>query len=133
MQTFLFNYGKEMSGKHIGLIVSSASSGISNVVADAKRLIPGGDFLGHDLWIRSSQVDNCHSMISKWLEEINYKGVASDIANIEENENSMSLYTLNGQKISECCAPSVFRQAKQGCYVGRFKRGGKNVAAKIIK
>lgn len=135
MQTFLFNYGKEMSGKHIGLIVSSASSGISNVVADAKRLIPGGDFLGHDLWVRSSQVGNCHSMISSWLEEINYKGIASGIANIDENENSgiMSLYTLNGQKLSASSAPSVFRQAKQCCYVGRFKRGGKNVAAKIIK
>lgn len=40
LQTFLFQHGKEMSGKNIGLIVSSASSGISGVEADAKRLIP---------------------------------------------------------------------------------------------
>lgn len=39
MQTFLFEYGREMAGKNIGLIVSSASSGISGVEADAKRLI----------------------------------------------------------------------------------------------
>lgn len=31
MQTFLFNYGTQMAGKNIGLIVSSASSGISGV------------------------------------------------------------------------------------------------------
>ncbi|MBQ0084684.1 MAG: NAD(P)H-dependent oxidoreductase, partial [Prevotella sp.] len=40
MQTFLFRYGKEMAGKNVGLIVSSHSSGISGVEADAKRLVP---------------------------------------------------------------------------------------------
>lgn len=45
LQTFLFQYGKEMAGKNIGLIVSSASSGISGVEGDAKRLIPNGNFL----------------------------------------------------------------------------------------
>lgn len=134
MQTFLFNYGKEMSGKHIGLIVSSASSGISSVVADAKRLIPGGDFLGHDLWIRSSQVGNCHSMISKWLEDINYQGITSGIADLKADGNlaSMSLYTLNGQRISDTTSPSVCRQAKNGCYIARIKRDGKYVSTKII-
>lgn len=38
MQTFLFHNGKAMAGKKIGLIVSSASSGISGVERDAKRL-----------------------------------------------------------------------------------------------
>ena len=42
LQTFLFNYGSRMAGKQIGLIVSSASSGISGVEADARRLIPNG-------------------------------------------------------------------------------------------
>jgi FMN-dependent NADH-azoreductase len=44
MQTFLFHNGKAMAGKKIGLIVSSASSGISGVEKDAKRLIPEGNF-----------------------------------------------------------------------------------------
>ena len=52
MQTYLFHSGKEMSGKNIGLIVSSASSGIGGVEADAKRLIPDGNFLNPSLWIR---------------------------------------------------------------------------------
>ena len=37
MQTFLFNNGAQMAGKRIGLIVSSASSGISGVEADARE------------------------------------------------------------------------------------------------
>ena len=40
MQSYLFQEGSKMAGKTIGLIVSSYSSGISSVVADAKRLIP---------------------------------------------------------------------------------------------
>lgn len=71
MQTFLFHHGDEMAGKNIGLIVSSASSGISGVEADARRLISDGNFLSPSLWIRSSQTSNCHSMIVEWLDEIN--------------------------------------------------------------
>lgn len=72
LQTFLFNHGVEMAGKRIGLIVSSASSGISNVELDTKRLIPNGTFLTPSLWIRSSQTSDCHSMIAEWLKEIGY-------------------------------------------------------------
>lgn len=71
LQTFLFQYGSQMESKNIGLIVSSASSGINGVEFDAKRLIPGGNFLTPSLWIRSSQTSNCHSMIADWLNEIN--------------------------------------------------------------
>lgn len=71
LQTFLFQYGSQMEGKNIGLIVSSASSGINGVESDAKRLIPGGNFLTPSLWIRSSQTSNCHLMIADWLNEIN--------------------------------------------------------------
>lgn len=72
LQTFLFNHGADMAGKNIGLIVSSSSSGISGVEADAKRLIPDGNFLTPSLWIRSSQTSSCHSMISEWLGDIGY-------------------------------------------------------------
>lgn len=72
LQSFLFSHGAEMAGKNIGLIVSSASSGISGVEADAKRLIPDGNFLMPSLWIRSSQTSSCHSMVAEWLEDIGY-------------------------------------------------------------
>lgn len=71
LQTFLFQYGSQMEGKSIGLIVSSASSGINGVESDAKRLIPDGNFLSPSLWIRSSQTTICHSLITSWLNEIN--------------------------------------------------------------
>ena len=72
LQTFLFNHGAEMAGKRIGLIVSSASSGIGGVESDAKRLIPDGNFLTPSLWIRSSQTSDCHSMIAQWLKDTGY-------------------------------------------------------------
>ena len=72
LQTFLFQYGAQMAGKSVALIVSSASSGISGVEADAKRLIPDGDFLSPSLWIRSSQTSSCHAMLAEWLEQIDY-------------------------------------------------------------
>ena len=66
MQTFLFHNGKAMAGKKIGLIVSSASSGISGVERDAKRLIPEGNFT-KSLWISSSQFSSAPKMVAEWL------------------------------------------------------------------
>lgn len=66
------NYGSQMAGKNIGVIVSSSSSGIRGVVADAKRLIPDGKFIEPNLWIRSSQTSNAKSLIEQWLKDINY-------------------------------------------------------------
>ncbi|MFQ7265291.1 MAG: flavodoxin [Paraprevotella clara] len=71
-QTFLFQYGPQMEGKSIGVIVSSASSGISGVVVDAKRLIPKGNFVEPNLWIRSSQTTSAKSLIEQWLKDIEY-------------------------------------------------------------
>ena len=75
MQTFLFNNGSKMAGKNIGLIVSSASSGISGVESDAKRLITDGKFLTPSLWIRSSQTSNAAGLISDWLKAIDYSSL----------------------------------------------------------
>lgn len=72
MQTFLFNYGRQMAGKNVGLIVSSASSGISGVEADCKRLVPNGNYYSKSLWIRSSQVAKASSLVSEWLQQINF-------------------------------------------------------------
>jgi len=96
MQTFLFRYGAQMAGKHVGLIVSSHSSGISGVESDARRLVPDGDFFSESLWIRSSQTSNCHKMIAEWLGEIGYNEVTSvERVSIAE---SMPTYALNGMR-----------------------------------
>ena len=100
LQTFLFHYGKEMDGKKIGLIVSSASSGISGVEADAKRLIPGGDFLTPSLWIKSSQTSNASSMLDNWLTKIDYDRLSSGISHISTDpDERYTVYSLSGVRL----------------------------------
>lgn len=72
MQTYLFNHGPQMAGKHVGLIVSSASSGISQVVADAKRLVPDATWMGDALSIKNSNRSNAASLIENWLKTQNF-------------------------------------------------------------
>lgn len=97
MQSFLFQYGKEMAGKNIGLIVSSASSGISGMESDAKRLILNGNFLSPSLWIRSSQTSNAKYLIQNWLQAIDYNNMTSGIDNIERDHNTgITVYSLSG-------------------------------------
>lgn len=100
LQTFLFQHGKEMAGKNIGLIVSSASSGISGVESDAKRLIPNGKFLSPSLWIRSSQISNAKSLLQNWLQAIDYSSLTSDIGNILPDQDSrFTVYSLSGVRL----------------------------------
>lgn len=100
LQTFLYQYGKEMEGKKIGLIVSSASSGINGVEADTKRLIPGGDFLSPSLWIRSFQTSNAGSMLDNWLKDINYDSLSSGISLISTDPyERYTVYSLYGVRL----------------------------------
>ena len=73
MQSYLFQYGSQMAGKTVGLIVSSYSSGISNVVADAQRLLPNVTWAGDALWINNSNHSNRASLIENWLPTQNFK------------------------------------------------------------
>lgn len=100
LQTFLFHNGKEMVGKNIGLIVSSSSSGISGVEADAKRLIPDGNFLSPSLWIRSSQTSNAPSMIENWLKEIDYEKLIAGLDRVSDDAaTDFTVYTLSGKQL----------------------------------
>ena len=101
LQTFLFHHGKEMAGKKIGLIVSSASSGISGVESDAKRLVPGGDFLSPSLWIRSSQTSNASALISEWLKSIGYDNLAGiEIMPDEVSPEILGIFNMSGQPVT---------------------------------
>ena len=89
MQTYLFNYGAQMTGKHVALIVSSHSSGISGVVADAKRLVPDAVWMGDALWINASNHGNRASLIQNWLPTLNFA---------EEQTTMSKMYiTIDGQ------------------------------------
>ena len=73
MQTYLFNYGAQMAGKTVAMIVSSYSSSISGVVADAKRLLPNVTWAGDALWISNASHSNRSSLIQNWLPTQNFK------------------------------------------------------------
>lgn len=75
MQTFLFKYGSQMKGKHIGLIVSSHSSGISGVERDAKRLVPEGVFMSNSLWINASNYSRRGARITEWLNQVGFSSL----------------------------------------------------------
>lgn len=98
MQTFLFNYGAQMAGKNVGLIVSSASSGISGVEADCKRLVPDGNYYSKSLWIRSSQVGSAATLVSGWLQQISFTDSdnTSDTMKIRVSDGTNTvIYELN--------------------------------------
>jgi flavodoxin len=128
LQTFLFQRGEEMAGKNIGLIVSSASSGISGVEADAKRLIPDGKFLIPSLWIKSSQTSNAAALISDWLKTIGYESLAGieTVTSDYNPDNDMTIYNLSGQRITGNGNPP------KGIYIVRYTDGNMIQTKKIM-
>ncbi len=102
LQTYLFNHGSEFAGKKVGLIVSSHSSGISGVVADAERLIPNAEWMGEALWINNANHGNRATLIQNWLSDIEYSGISTiiDDINTDSHTGLPGIYNLNGQKLS---------------------------------
>ena len=82
MQTYLFQNADALSGKHVAMIVSSSSSGISGVVADAKRLLPDVVWMGDALHIRDSNRSRASSLISDWLSGLEFQTAFSQVMNI---------------------------------------------------
>ena len=72
MQSYLFQSASQMAGKHVGMIVSSHSSGISGVVSDAERILPHVTWRGDALWINNSNRSNRKSLIENWLKTLNF-------------------------------------------------------------
>lgn len=150
MQSFLFQYGAGMAGKHIGLIVSSASSGISGVEADAKRLIPNGVFMDKSLWIQSAQTGDCHNMIAAWLNDVDYEGLNTGSVGMVSGQESarivmtsegisafgeferMTVYNAGGQKILETKEPTVSRHFPSGVYVVKLANEGRPQTIKAV-
>ena len=73
LQTYLFQNGAKLAGKPVGLIVSSYSSGISGVEADAKRLVPNGKFYSESLWINNANHSKRADLITEWIKKCNIK------------------------------------------------------------
>ena len=73
MQTYLFQNSAKLADKTVAMIVSSHSSGISGVVADAQRLLPNVTWAGDALWINASNHSNRNSLIENWLPTQNFQ------------------------------------------------------------
>ena len=114
MQTYLFNCGGQMAGKNIGLIVSSASSGISGVVADCKRLVPDGKYFSENLWINHSNHSNRATLIRNWLNAVNYNTVTAINGISEDMNESVRFYDLNGRML--------MREPSKGFYIKNGKK-----------
>lgn len=108
MQTYLFNYGSQMAGKHIGLIVSSASSGISGVVADCKRLVPDGNYFSENLWINYSSHSNRASLIQNWLTAVNYNTVTGISVTRTTTSAPTRIYDLAGRLLKQKPARGIY-------------------------
>ncbi len=121
LQTYLFHNGAAMAGKKIGLIVSSASSGISGVEGDAKRLVPHGDFLSPSLWIRSSQTSDASSMISEWLKTIGYVSMTGlkDIS-VDQNTGKYTVFSVSGAKVAKDALS--LQSLEKGLYIVNGKK-----------
>ena len=88
MQSYLFQVGEELAGKKLGLVVSSASSGISGVVADCKRLVPDAEYLSENLWINNSNRANTAALVAEWVEN----------NGLNQTENTMQINVIVGTK-----------------------------------
>ena len=118
MQTYLFNCGGQMAGKNVGLIVSSASSGISGVVDDCKRLVPDGKYFSENLWINHSNHSNRATLIQNWLSAINYNTVTG-ISEIKTTTAAPTcIYDLGGRML--------VKEPSKGIYI----KNGKKVVIK---
>ena len=79
MQTYLFQNTSAMAGKNVALVVSSSSSGISGVEADAKRLLPAATWMGDALWINDSNRSRTSSLVAEWLPTLQFNTSTSNM------------------------------------------------------
>ena len=97
MQTYLFNYGAQMAGKHVALIVSSHSSGISGVVADAERLVKNVTWMGDALWINANNHSNRALLIQNWLPTLNFAETTMNKMYITIGEQTQPVTLVDNQ------------------------------------
>ena len=125
MQAYLFSAGPEMAGKNIGLIVSSASSGISGVVADCKRLVPDGNYFSENLWVNNSNRSRRSTLIKDWLSAINFQE-ATGVGQIENGETrtgNAPVYDLSGRKIvNRKSVNRKFSDLPKGIYIANGRK-----------
>ena len=102
MQTYLFQNASAMAGKNVALIVSSSSSSINGVVADAKRLLPAATWMDEALWINDTNRSRTSSLVAEWLTTLQFNSSATNM--------TMNI-TIGGVTQSVTLADNVATQA----------------------
>jgi hypothetical protein len=100
-----------MAGKTVGLIVSSHSSGISGVVADAQRLLPNVTWAGDALWINNANHSNRSSLIQNWLPTQTFK-TSSDMT--QKLYLTIGGVTKTATLVSNSSTEALVAQLQQG-------------------
>jgi flavodoxin len=111
MQTYLFNNSAQMAGKTVAMIVSSHSSGISGVVADAQRLLPNVTWAGDALWINNANHSNRSSLIQNWLPTQNFQ-TSSDMT--QKLYLTIGGVTKTATLVSNSSTEALVAQLQQG-------------------
>ena len=111
MQSYLFQYGSQMAGKTVGLIVSSHSSGITSVVADAQRLLPDVTWAGDALWINNSNHSKRGTLIENWLPTQNFQ-TSSEMA--QKLYITIDGVTKSATLVSNSSTEALVAQLQQG-------------------
>ena len=73
MLTFLHNHADKLDQKQVALAVTSWSSGINNVVADAHNMLPNSTFVGNPLHINYNHRSQIHDMAVNWLTTLDFE------------------------------------------------------------
>lgn len=121
LQTFLFENGKALAGKKIGLIVSSSSSSIGGVEGDLERLVPGGDILTPSLWIRSAQTSNAATMIADWLKATGLADVADTaMHHPDQNNVTYTIFSTDGKLVGRNLL--TLQSLNRGLYIVNGKK-----------
>ena len=114
MQTFLYHNGAKMASKNVGLIASSASSGISSLVADFKRLIPNGKYMSENLWIKSSQTSNASYMISSWLTNIGFANLSLPTSSMPKLQVTIDGISKEATLVDNSSTHALVEQLQRG-------------------
>lgn len=89
VQSFLHAHAEKLRGKTVALAVTSASTGISAVVSDARRLCSGSVFRGEPLWVRNSEGGTLQERIAEWVENLGIGGEKPDSPDVDADRFSV--------------------------------------------
>lgn len=112
-QTFLFLNRDVLPTKQLYLMVSSYSS-ISGVEADARRLVPGGNFASPSLWVNNASHSNRHNLVSQWVSEVHLdQATAISLPTTTKSSAATEVFDLAGRRVAKAAKGIYFVNGKK--------------------